>query len=233
MDLDRDLAAAFEHAPTALVVSTPDGRVLRENAAARALEGSYEGEVRRASSHFAGADGGQLVVTAFGGLVDESGYHDPLTGLPNRTLFAEHLALGVARADRDRCAVAVLAIDLDDFERLNDTHGQAVGDEVLRRVAQRLQSAARLSDAAARAGGDEFLVLVGDLGRKVSVPAAEGIALRIEDALAAPFEVDGLSVQCTATIGVAVYPKQVRNAEKLIAAAETAVALRKRERNAA
>jgi diguanylate cyclase (GGDEF)-like protein len=237
-----DLAAAFEHAPTPLLVSTPEGAVLRANEAARRVLALDEDELRRngldrrleheaVSAYFEGSDGRQLLVTALHDVTDAPGaYLDALTGLPSRRLFDEHLKLAIARADRERRAVAVIVVDLDGFEALNDLHGPAAGDEVLRRVAQRLQAAARTSDVAARCGGDEFVVLVGDLGRKVSVPAAEGVALRIEDALSMPFELGGESVSCAATVGLSIYPKHVRTADDLVAAATAAMAARKAER---
>lgn len=242
--MDIDLAAAFEHAPAPLLVTTPEGEVLRANEAARRVLAADEDELRRngfdrrfpreaVSVAYASEEGDQLVVTALRDESVDAAYLDPLTGLASRGLFDEHLRIAIARADRERCALAVLAIDLDGFELLNEKHGLAAGDEVLRRVAQRLQSAARMSDVAARWGGDQFVVLVGDLGRRVCVPAAEGIALRIEDALAEPFELGGDSVACRATVGLAIYPKQVRRAGALIDAALESVAAQRRARRAA
>jgi diguanylate cyclase (GGDEF)-like protein len=248
VDVERHLAAAFERAPAPLVVTTPDGEVLRANAAACRVLGADENELRLSGletrfdldtipAPFVGHDGEELVVVAIRDAVEaydeQSAYHDALTGLPNRGLFGEHLNLAIARSDRERTAVAVLAVDLDGFEQLNERLGHSAGDEVLRRVARRLQAAARLSDVAARWSGDEFVVLVGDLGRKVCVPAAEGIALRVEDALSAPIEVAGQSVDCAATVGLAIYPKHVRQAGKLVDAAHAAIAARRRERREA
>ncbi len=160
-------------------------------------------------------------------------YHDALTGLPNRTLFEEHLALAVARADRERRAVAVLYVDLDGFKRVNDTCGHAIGDEVFRVVADRLRECARASDVVARHGGDEFLVLVGDLARRICVPAAEGVALRIEDALSVPFEVPGGPVACSASVGFAIYPQHAKSSNGLVHAADAAMYERKRARRVA
>ncbi len=91
-------------------------------------------------------------------------YHDVLTGLPNRAMFQDHLELALARARRHGHAVAVLFLDLDDFKPVNDTHGHEVGDEVLQHTARRIHAAARDTDLVARQGGDEFLVLLADLG---------------------------------------------------------------------
>ena len=90
-------------------------------------------------------------------------YHDPLTDLPNRLLFQEHLEQAIARARRGKQAVAVLFVDLDDFKLVNDSHGHTAGDELLRVVADRLRDAVRATDVVARLGGDEFLVLVADI----------------------------------------------------------------------
>ena len=81
-------------------------------------------------------------------------YHDSLTGLPNRAMFEEHLELAMARARRVDLAVAVLFLDLDDFKPVNDTHGHATGDAVLRQVGARLGAAVRDTDPVARQGGD-------------------------------------------------------------------------------
>ena len=89
--------------------------------------------------------------------------HDPLTGLPNRRLLEDRLTKAVERAERNEARVGVLLIDLDSFKQINDTHGHAVGDEVLRVVATRLLMRVRKADTIARAGGDEFLVVVSDL----------------------------------------------------------------------
>ncbi|MDX6550146.1 MAG: hypothetical protein QOJ31_830, partial [Gaiellales bacterium] len=90
-------------------------------------------------------------------------YHDPLTGLPNRILFQEHLAVALARAERSARGVAVLYVDLDDFKLVNDSFGHDAGDQLLCEVASRLNGATRATDIVARQGGDEFLILVADV----------------------------------------------------------------------
>ena len=159
---------------------------------------------------------------------DEGAYHDGLTGLPNAKLFSEHLELAVARASRDQAALAVLSIRLHGFDAVREAHGEVVAEDVVRQVAHRLRASARLNDVPARRDAAEFLVLVADLGRKVAMPATEGIVLRIEDALSAPYRIGEQSLDCEATVGFAIYPKQVRKAHELVAAADAALAARER-----
>lgn len=126
--------------------------------------------------------------------------HDPLTGLPNRTLLEELLDQAVARARRSHHVAAVLFADLDDFKAVNDTYGHQFGDELLRAVAARLTAVLRPGDTLARLGGDEFVVLCEDL---LVVADAEIVALRITTALADPFDIGDRHVSVSASVGVA------------------------------
>jgi diguanylate cyclase (GGDEF)-like protein len=130
--------------------------------------------------------------------------HDPLTGLPNRTLILDRVEQMLARALRDRSPVAALFIDVDNFKDINDTLGHPIGDELLRGVAARLDGVVRGADALGRLGGDEFVVI----SDQVSVSAGpELIAQRLLDALRQPFKLgaDGkCKVTVTASIGIAV-----------------------------
>ena len=92
-------------------------------------------------------------------------HHDPLTGLANRALFYEQLALGLTRARRSQKILAVLYLDLDGFKYVNDTLGHAAGDKLLTSVAGRLKSCVRESDVVSRMGGDEFVVLLSDISQ--------------------------------------------------------------------
>ena len=94
------------------------------------------------------------------GELARSGQRDPLTGLPNRLLMLDRLENAIATARRHETRIAVLFIDLDNFKRINDTLGHAIGDEALKLAARRLQSAVRDSDTVSRHGGEEFLVLL-------------------------------------------------------------------------
>ena len=123
-------------------------------------------------------------------------FHDPLTGLANRSLFRDRLEHALDLHARDLRAVSVTFVDLDDFKVVNDTMGHAVGDQLLIRVAERLTGALRGGDTVARLGGDEFAVLLEDGGDPL-----EGAA-RIQSALGVPFIVDGHSVGVRASVGV-------------------------------
>jgi diguanylate cyclase (GGDEF)-like protein/PAS domain S-box-containing protein len=127
-------------------------------------------------------------------------FHDALTGLPNRVLFADRAAHGVALARRNGTTAAVLFIDLDDFKIVNDTMGHSVGDELLEAVARRLASVTRASDTAARLGGDEFALLIENLA---SPDAVEAFADRVVTAFTEPFQVSAGTVLTTVTVGVA------------------------------
>jgi diguanylate cyclase (GGDEF)-like protein len=127
--------------------------------------------------------------------------HDPLTKLPNRTLFLDRLRLALSRADRLQSSVAVLFLDLDGFKAVNDSLGHAAGDQLLIEVAERVRQSLRSADTVARLGGDEFAVLLEDLGQG----GGERIAAeRILKALRTPIVVEGTELVTRASIGIAV-----------------------------
>ena len=135
--------------------------------------------------------------------VRQSACHDELTGLPNRRLLVDRYSQAIALAARRDRRVALLFLDLNDFKKINDTHGHAAGDSILRQVAERLRACIRTSDTACRYGGDEFVILLPELeGRESALAAARKIRAR----LAVPYVADGVEVTVTASIGVAVYP---------------------------
>ncbi|QIN78224.1 EAL domain-containing protein [Rubrobacter marinus] len=127
-------------------------------------------------------------------------FHDPLTDLPNRSLFLDRVDHALKRAKRRGDGVAVLFMDLDNFKVINDSLGHEVGDELLVSVAGRLQSCLRPADTAARLGGDEFVVLLEDVE---GPEEATRVATRIEEALRAPFWVGGHNLFVTTSVGVA------------------------------
>ncbi len=129
--------------------------------------------------------------------------HDSLTKLPNRALFSDRLNQELARARRNGDHCALMFLDLDEFKIINDSFGHAVGDELLREVAQRLQLAVRATDTVARLGGDEFVVLMPELQES---GAALGLAEKIRSALHAPFLVNGHTLSISCSLGVAIFP---------------------------
>lgn len=142
-------------------------------------------------------------------------YHDPLTELPNRTLLAEHLEQGLARARRYGRSVALLYIDLDGFKLVNDSFGHAAGDELLTRIAARLREGTRSADLLARQGGDEFLLLLTDIEGDVQA-VAERAASTIRVALEAPFVLRGAEVQMGASVGIGIFPRDAQSARGLL-----------------
>lgn len=130
----------------------------------------------------------------------ERNLHDPLTGLPNRTLLKERLEHAIARASRTNEVVAVLYVDLDHFKVVNDRFGHHVGDRLLIAVAKRLGEVVRGSDTLARLSGDEFVILCEGIDEAGS---ADRVADRVNAALAPLFEIDGHSLHLTASVGVA------------------------------
>lgn len=142
--------------------------------------------------------------------------HDALTGAPNRRLLEDRLDQALARAQRQKSKVAVLALDLDGFKRINDTFGHKVGDVVLTDVVARIRARVRASDTLARAGGDEFTVLAEGADRQ----GAKILAWSLQTAFAEPFEVEGKVVSLGVSIGVALYPDDGITADEVLTAAD-------------
>ena len=156
--------------------------------------------------------------------IEEMALHDPLTGLPDRKLLADRIAVALAHARRDRCLMALLFLDLDGFKAVNDSWGHAVGDLLLKDVAIRLVDTLRTSDTIARIGGDEFTVLIPDLA---SSDAATEIARKIITTLEKPFAVEGTPVGVSASIGIAMYPADGSDEETLLRKADKAMYIAK------
>lgn len=146
--------------------------------------------------------------------------HDPLTQLPNRRLFKDHLELALTQAERRQHMVGVMFIDLDRFKLVNDTYGHPQGDELLREFALRLRASVRAGDTVARQGGDEFTILLPDL---VHADDAMLIANKVLASLAQPFQIAGRDLRSTASVGIAVYPRDGGNAEQLLQNADIAM----------
>jgi diguanylate cyclase (GGDEF)-like protein len=153
-------------------------------------------------------------------------YHDALTGLPSRRLCHDRLIQAMARAERFGETLAVMFLDLDGFKAVNDTWGHGVGDRLLEAVAARLKSSLRKSDTVARIGGDEFALICPDI-RRMEKDAAL-IAEKVLEALRQPFQVDGLELAVTGSIGIVLYPHDGATAETLLMDADAAMYRAKR-----
>lgn len=146
--------------------------------------------------------------------------HDSLTGLANRVLLASRYQQAAELARRMGHRLALLYLDLDGFKPVNDTYGHAVGDQVLRSIAERLLHGVRESDTVARVGGDEFVVL---LGQVLSVDDARSVALKIQDVLAEPLAVGDQRLRVDASVGISVYPDHGASLDELMRGADRAM----------
>ena len=155
-------------------------------------------------------------------------YHDGLTALANRQLFEETLTLAVERAKRDRTAVAVVFLDLDNFKLVNDSLGHHAGDLLLTELADRLRTCTRETDLVARQGGDEFLMLLADLDPAEADAAATRVADRVVEALTHPFGLQGTEFHARGSIGISEYPRDALDAETLMKNADIAMYRAKR-----
>jgi diguanylate cyclase len=146
--------------------------------------------------------------------------HDFLTGLPNRSLVNDRITQAISFSARYTKQLAVMFVDLDLFKRINDSLGHAVGDQLLQQVAIRIVACVRRSDTVARIGGDEFLVLLSQVGHAED---AVFIARKILTSLAAPYLIDQKQLQINVSIGVSTYPDDGADSETLIHRADTAM----------
>jgi diguanylate cyclase (GGDEF)-like protein/PAS domain S-box-containing protein len=149
--------------------------------------------------------------------------HDALTGLPNRRVFAETLETDVERARRGSISYAVMVIDLDRFKPVNDFHGHAAGDEVLREISTRLAALSRSSDMVARLGGDEFAVILECAAPEDPTTAASKLAERIIASLGQPISIGDQTVEVGASVGIAVCPNDGTDPDALLRAADIAM----------
>jgi len=153
-------------------------------------------------------------------------YHDALTGLPNRVLFADRLNRAMARAHRSRKKFVVMSLDLDHFKDINDTLGHAVGDQLLFSVGKRLTRLLRQEDTVSRMGGDEFFLLLPEVNRAQD---AATIAQKVLKAFQEPFVLDDQEISITTSIGVAIYPDEGEDVTTLLRNADVALYQAKQE----
>ncbi len=143
--------------------------------------------------------------------------HDTMTGLPNRTLFRDRAQIAVLHAQRRKKKVAILSLDLDKFNAVNETMGNAVGDNLLKAAADRMTGLLRKSDTVARVGGDEFSMVIPELE---DISSVDKVNHKIVDAFRHHFLVNGHKILVTVSIGTAVFPEDGRDIDTLINCAD-------------
>lgn len=152
--------------------------------------------------------------------LERMAYYDPLTGLPNRTLFQERLKHEILSTRRHKGRLALLFLDLDRFKHVNDSFGHSVGDELLKVIADRLTAEVRENDTVTRLGGDEFTVIVSELS---DIDSATALVERMLKRIQEPIELVGQQLHVGASIGIALYPDDGEDAETLLRHADMAM----------
>lgn len=179
--------------------------------------------IRDASGTVTGA---VMVFRHMGPLLDRSRHlahaalHDPLTQLPNRVLLFDRIETALALAGRRDRPVAVCFLDVDDFKDVNDSLGHGAGDQLLQSIAGRLRASVRQSDTVSRYGGDEFVVVLAD---GAGLAHIGGIATNLVNVCGSPHQLGGDAVTVSVSLGVALYPRDGRDAASLIANADAAM----------
>nr|WP_320049452.1 EAL domain-containing protein [uncultured Desulfuromonas sp.] len=146
--------------------------------------------------------------------------HDPLTGLPNRMLMADRLSIAIAQAKRNNRKVGVLFLDLDNFKKINDSLGHSVGDDLLIAMAGQLQNTFRDDDTVCRLGGEEFIVILGNI---TAVTSIYDLAERLLQRLSIPLQLQRHSLQISTSIGIAIYPDNGTSVNELLKNADMAM----------
>ena len=200
-ELTETLAKGIDELAQTEIALTESREVLADTQAALAISQEEEREARRRA------------------------LHDSMTGLPNRDLFDDRLSNAMSIARRHDWTLAVMFLDLDGFKKINDTHGHAAGDSVLKEVATRLSLFSRDEDTVCRNGGDEFLYLLVNPQGKENI---ERIAGLVSANIAKPIAVGGSQLVVGASIGVAVYPVDGATGDELIERADSAMYRAKR-----
>lgn len=146
--------------------------------------------------------------------------HDPLTGLPNRTLLNDRLSLVLEQAQRHSETIGLMILDIDRFKEINDTYGHDIGDRLLHETAHRLRLGLRADDTIARLGGDEFAVVLRNIRNAADLCR---IARKILDAVARPYPLDGQEFFLSASLGIAAFPDDGRTGSQLMQYADAAL----------
>jgi diguanylate cyclase (GGDEF)-like protein len=203
-------------APIVVLADTPEGNLASEVMKVGVQDVIPKGEIDRDSLR------GSVIyaIERKRGQLAHDALHDPLTGLPNRTLFRDRCLLALSRIGRASAGVGVLFIDLDGFKQVNDSLGHRAGDRLLQLASDRIVHSVRTGDTVSRIGGDEFTVLGVDLnGRRGAV----GLAERITNAFAEPFDLGGREVALSGSIGIAFTNKPDSDPDELIQEADIAM----------
>jgi diguanylate cyclase (GGDEF)-like protein len=151
-------------------------------------------------------------------------HYDSLTGLPNRLAFLDRLSQDITHARREDLTFGVLFIDLDNFKLVNDSLGHPVGDEFIKIMAERFSACLRADDIVSRLGGDEFVVTAtGSSSHSVSVTSISRVANRILEAASKPVSIQGHDIRASASVGIAIYPRDGETPEELVKNADTAM----------
>ena len=156
---------------------------------------------------------------------ERQAYHDALTNLPNRRFLSEQMDNELARAIRHNFKGALIFIDLDNFKGLNDSKGHTAGDMLLIEVSKRMKDQLRIEDTLARMGGDEFVVLLPELGAVSDVVAtkAEHIAEKIKQAILIPYHFSEYEISITASLGISLFPDDGETSEELLSHSDVAM----------
>ncbi|MEQ1621656.1 MAG: GGDEF domain-containing protein [Methylococcales bacterium] len=152
------------------------------------------------------------------------GYHDELTGLPNRSLLMDRLKQAIVQSARQHKQVVLLFIDLDKFKDINDNFGHEGGDKILQQVAGRLSACLRYGDTASRYGGDEFVIMLPEMEGHENIAVVKE---KIRATLSAAYELDGQAIELSASMGSAVYRNDGQDCSDLIKQADAAMYLAK------
>ncbi len=212
LDADRETDAALEREWTLI---RRDGTRVAVSLAVNVLRGAD------------GARTGMIAIASdlnarrrAAGIAPQATIHDGLTGLIGQSLLEDRISQAIKRCKRNATKVAVLTIDLDHFKRINDALGHRVGDEILTVAAARLLEKVRTADTVARTGGDEFIIVVSDQVKLSDIEFCAELFLR---AISAPYNVQGHTINVTASVGICLYPDLAGDTEHMLRRSEAAM----------